>query len=165
MSVCFSDQNENAEPIIDTIPLVSEGDATTKENINTNSEEDLISNHDDTNSNDISISNENSNNESNSSFAQHLTTQSGRRIIKPKHYIQVPILRFLSTQSSIDIKNLSYIKSLSIFRAQMDYQQELYSLRDKTLNHLHPLSCIVLEIMYPKVLEIMHAKVARLTAG
>ena len=64
MSARVADQNENAEPIIDTVPLVSEGDTNRglKETINTNSEGDLISNHNDPNSDNISISNEDSNN-------------------------------------------------------------------------------------------------------
>ena len=45
VSVRFSDKNDNDETIIDTIPLVLEGDAPiTEENKNTNSEENSISN-------------------------------------------------------------------------------------------------------------------------
>ena len=124
------------EPANNTVALASEGDITmdSEGDVNTSSEETSTSS-------DVNpISNAVTNSESDGSFAQDLRTQSGRKIIKPKRYLQAAILGLLSMQSGINLKNPSYTKSISIFRAQMDYHQEIHSLADNTFNNLHPLS-------------------------
>ena len=61
------------------------------------------------------ISNTVTNSESDGSFAQDLRTQSGRKIIKPKRYLQAAILGLLSMQPGINLKNLSHTKLILIF--------------------------------------------------
>ena len=85
-----------------------------------------------------------SDSERDGSFAQNhtLSTQSGRRILKPQRFLPTAILGLLSSQGGVNIENSLWNKPPSIFKAQMEYHQELHTLVDNTFNDLHPLSLI-----------------------
>ena len=63
--------------------------------------------------------------------------------MKPKRYLQATILGFLLIQNgSIINHELNLMKPVSIFKAQLEYHNTIYTLLDKTYNDIHPLSLI-----------------------
>ena len=59
--------------------------------------------------------------EGDGSITQNITTRSGTISVKPKRYLQLAILGLLSCQTKYLINSSTDLHSVSIFKAQMDY--------------------------------------------
>ena len=74
------------------------------------------------------------------SIAQNIVTKSGRMGVKPTRYLQLAMLGLLTYQTKYPINTSADLHSVSIFRAQMDYDEISNTLPDETFNQIHLLS-------------------------
>ena len=116
---------------VSTAPQISEGDSQSNvsEGATINAEE--ISNASEGANIDI---------EGEGSIAQNIVTKSGRMGVKPTRYLQLAMLGLLSCETKYPINTSADLHSVSIFRAQMDYDEISNTLPDETFNQIHLLS-------------------------
>ena len=120
----------------DSLPLLSEEDENSDSHASPASEGDL-----DTNSSTNHNSSLTDGSEEDAGSVAQITTKSGRKILRPKRYLNTAILGLLSFQLGVPMSSkVDSLQSMSILKAQMQHDHIINELPDNTNNNIHPLT-------------------------